>query len=575
MPAEGQRRSSLPMLDRLFGYRRDWLGYDLIAGLITAAVVVPKAMAYATIAGLPVQVGLYTALVPMVIYAVVGTSRPLSVSTTTTLAILTASQLGQVAPGGELGSLTSTSATLTLLVGAILLAASLLRLGFIANFISEPVLVGFKTGIALVIVSDQIPKLLGVHVPKNDFARTLVATAQSIPHASLPTLIVGIVMIVLLVGIGRFLPRAPAPLIVVAAGIASVSLLGLQERGVELVGHLPKGLPSLTFPDFSLFQQLWPGALGIALMSFTETIAAGRAFAKSGEPDPRPNRELLATGLGNACGAILGAMPSGGGTTQTAVNRRAGAHTQFAELVTAAVALLTMLLLAPLVGLMPQATLAAVVIVYSIDLIQPAAFRAILDIRRMEFVWALTAFAGVVLLGTLNGILVAVVVSLVALAQQTADPPVRVLGRKPGTNVFRPRSEEHPEDETFPGLLLLRPEGPVFFANVSRVMEKIRQVMEEAKPRVMALDLGGVPDIEYTALKMLTEAEQRARESGVSVWLVGLNPEVLSVIQRSSLGKLLGRERMHYSLELAVAKYVASVGAAEAPIREGRGSEHR
>ena len=453
--------------------------------------------------------------------------------------------------------------------------ASLLRLGFIANFISEPVLVGFKTGIALVILSDQIPKLLGVHVPKNDFAHTLVATAQSIPHASLPTLIVGIVMIVLLVGIGRFLPRAPAPLIVVAAGIASVSLLGLQERGVELVGHLPKGLPSLTFPDFSLFQQLWPGALGIALMSFTETIAAGRAFAKSGEPDPRPNRELLATGLGNTCGAILGAMPSGGGTTQTAVNRRAGARTQFAELVTAAVALLTMLLLAPLVGLMPQATLAAVVIVYSIDLIQPAAFRAILDIRRMEFVWALTAFAGVVLLGTLNGILVAVVVSLVALAQQTADPPVRVLGRKPGTNVFRPRSEEHPEDETFPGLLLLRPEGPVFFANVSRVMEKIRQVMEEAKPRVMALDLGGVPDIEYTALKMLTEGEHRARESGVSVWLVGLNPEVLSVIQRSSLGKLLGRERMHYSLELAVAKYVASVGAAEAPIREERGSEHR
>ena len=186
-------------------------------------------------------------------------------------------------------------------------------------------------------------------------------------------------------------------------------------------------------------------------------------------------------------------------------------------------------------------------------MIQPAEFRAILEIRRMEFIWALTAFAGVVLLGTLNGILVAVVVSLVALAQQTADPPVRVLGRKPGTNVFRPRSAEHPEDETFPGLLLLRPEGPVFFANVSRLMEKIRLLVEEAKPRVMALDLGGVPDIEYTGLKMLAEAEQRARESGVSVWLVGLNPEVLSVIQNSSLGRLLGRERMHYSLELAVA----------------------
>ena len=253
MPAGSQRRSILPMLDWLFGYHRDWLRHDVIAGLITAAVVIPKAMAYATIAGLPVLVGLYTALVPMVIYAVVGTSRPLSVSTTTTLAILTASQLGQVAPGAEPASLISPLATLTLLVGAILLAASLLRLGFIANFISEPVLVGFKAGIALVIVLDQIPKLLGVHVPKSDFAHSLIATVQSIPHASLPTLIVGIVTIALLVGIERILPRAPAPLIVVAAGIASVSLLGLQERGVELVGHLPKGLPSLTFPDFSLF----------------------------------------------------------------------------------------------------------------------------------------------------------------------------------------------------------------------------------------------------------------------------------------------------------------------------------
>jgi anti-anti-sigma factor len=148
-------------------------------------------------------------------------------------------------------------------------------------------------------------------------------------------------------------------------------------------------------------------------------------------------------------------------------------------------------------------------------------------------------------------------------------------GRKPGTNVFRPRSEEHPEDETFPGLLMLRPEGPVFFANVSRLTEKIRPLMEEAKPRVMALDLSGVPDIEFTGLKMLAEAEQRARESGVSVWLVGLNPEVLSVIQRSSLGKLLGRERMHFSLEVAVAKYLESAGPAEAPVREERGSEHR
>ena len=251
-------------------------------------------------------------------------------------------------------------------------------------------------------------------------------------------------------------------------------------------------------------------------------------------------------------------MPAGGGTTQTAVNRLAGARTQLAELITAAVALLTMLFLAPLIRLMPQATLAAIVIIYSIGLIKPVDFRRILEIRRTEFLWALTALAGVVLLGTLQGILVAIVVSLVALAYQTADPPVRVLGRKPGTDVFRSRSQEHPEDETFPGLLMLQLEGRVFFVNAERIADKVRRLADETKPRVVALDFSGVPDLEYTGLKMLIEAEKRQRERGVSIWLVGLNPEVLSVIQRSSLGKVLGRERMHFNMELAVTKYLAA-----------------
>jgi MFS superfamily sulfate permease-like transporter len=293
-------------------------------------------------------------------------------------------------------------------------------------------------------------------------------------------------------------------------------------------------------------------------MSFTETIAVGRGFATSEEPPVRANRELLATGLANAGGALLGAMPGGGGTSQTAVNRLAGARTQLAEIVTAGATLVTMLLLAPLIGLMPHATLAAVVIVYSIGLIKPAEFRTILRVRRTEFIWAVAALAGVVLLGTLQGIVVAIVVSLVALAHQVSNPPVHVLGRKPGTNVFRPRSKEHPEDETFPGLLLLRLEGRVFFANAERIADKMKPLIDEAKAKVVAVDLSGVPDLEYTALKMLTEGEKRQRERGVSLWLVGLNPVVLAMLQRSSLGELLGRERMHFNLEVAVAKYLAS-----------------
>ena len=470
----------------IVSYKKEWLRPDMIAGVTTAAVVIPKAMAYATIAGLPVQVGLYTVFLPMVIYAVLGTSRVLSVSTTTTLAILAAAQLGAVVPAGDAPSLLAASATLTLLVGAMLVLASVLRLGFVANFISEPVLIGFKAGVGLVIVLDQLPKILGIHFARGTFVQNLLSIAHGLLHTSLTTLAVGIFMIVLLVGFERLSPKAPAPLIAVAAGIAGAYFLNLGAHGVELVGHIPQGLPSFTPPVLSLATRLWPGALGIALMSFTETIAAGRAFVRSDDPSTRPNRELLATGLANAGGAFLGAMPGGGGTTQTAVNRLAGARTQLAEIVTAAMALVTMLFLAPLMGLMPEATLAAVVIVYSIGLIKPMEFRQILAVRRTEFRWALVAFAGVVLVGTLKGILVAIVVSLVALAYQVADPPVYVLGRKPGTNVFRPRSNEHPEDETFPGLLLLRLEGRVFFVNAERIAEKIRFLLRKHSLRSLS-----------------------------------------------------------------------------------------
>ena len=539
----------------LTSYRKNWLRPDVIAGVTTAAVIIPKAMAYATIAGLPVQVGLYTAFLPMVIYAVLGTSRALSVSTTTTIAILAAAELGEVVPGADVPTLLAASATLTLIVGVMLVLASILRLGFVANFISEPVLTGFKAGIGLVIVLDMLPKIFGIHFAKSGFFRTQISLVQHLPDTSLITLAVGIAMIVVLVGIEHLAPKLPAPLFAVGLGIAGAYLLNLHAHGVALVGNIPPGLPHLTVPALSLAKQLWPGALGIALMSFTETIAAGRAFARNDEPTPQANRELLATGLANAGGAFLGAMPGGGGTTQTAVNRLAGACTQMSELVTATVTLVVMLLFAPVIALLPQATLAAVVIVYSIGLIKPAEFRAILSVRRTEFIWALVAFAGVVLLGTLKGILVAIIVSLLALAYQVADPPVYILGRKRGTNVFRPRSEENPGDEEFPGLLILRVEGRVFFANAGQIANKMKPLIDQGNPKVVALDMSGVPDLEYTALKTLTDSEMRFRELGIRLWLVGMNPQVLAMVRRSQFGKDLGNESMQFNIETAVAKY--------------------
>ncbi|MBL0299183.1 MAG: SulP family inorganic anion transporter [Betaproteobacteria bacterium] len=533
------------------------LRFDIVAGLTAAAVVLPKAMAYASVAGLPVAVGLYTALVPMVIYALLGTSRVLSVSSTTTLAILAGTQLGLAVPDGDPARLLAATATLVALVGVMLMLAAVLRLGFVANFISTPVLTGFKAGIGLVIVLDQVPKLLGIHITKQGFFHDLLSVVQHVPETSLLTLAVAAATFAVLIGMERLWPHSPAPLVAVGGGIAAAWFFGLQDQGVSIVGLIPQGLPALTMPDLALVEDLLPGALGIALMSFTETIAAGRAFAAPTDPPIQANRELIATGAANLGGALLGAMPAGGGTSQTAVVRSAGGQSQKASLVTAGAALATMLLLAPLLGLMPNATLAAVVIVYSVGLIQPAEFRAIRSVRAMEFRWALIACLGVLVFGTLKGIVVAIIVSMIGLASQAANPRVSVIGRKRGADLLRPLSPEHPDDETFPGLLIVRPEGRLFFVNAQNVGEQINALVQQYQPRVLVLDMSRVPDIEYSALQALMEGEKRLTERGIVVWLAALNPGVLEVARHAGLEQRLGRERLLFNARAAIERYQA------------------
>ena len=531
--------------------------FDIVAGLVAAAVVLPKAMAYATVAGLPPAVGLYTAFTPMVIYALLGSSRVLSVSSTTTLAILAGTQLGLVVPDGDPARLATATAALTALVGAMLVTARLVRLGFVANFISTPVLTGFKAGIGLVIVLDQVPKLLGIHITKEGFARDVIDIAQHLPSTSLITLAVAVATFAVVIGMERLKPHSPAPLVAVGGAIAASWFFGLEARGVSTVGLIPQGFPAITLPDLSLLSQLVPGAAGMALMSFTETIAASRAFARPDDPPVNANRELVATGAANLGGALLGAMPAGGGTSQTAVVRSAGGQSQTASLVTAGTAAATMLLLAPVLGLMPNATLAAVVIVYSVGLIQPGEFRAIRSVRSMEFRWALVACVGVLAFGTLKGIVVAIIVSTIGLASQSAHPRVSVIGRKRGADVLRPLSPEHPDDEMFEGLLILRPEGRLFFLNAQAVADRISALVAQHKPRVLALDMSRVPDLEYSALQVLIEREKSMTNRGLVVWLVGLNSEVLEMVRKTDVDERLGRERMLFNARDAIRRYQA------------------
>jgi MFS superfamily sulfate permease-like transporter len=421
-------------------------------------------------------------------------------------------------------------------------------------------------GLGLVIVADQAPKLLGLHFAKTGFLRDLVTLVRHLPQTSAITLAVGGTAIVLIFALQRVWPHGPAPLVAVAAGIGASWYLELGSRGVAVVGHMPAGLPGFQLPGVTLMEGMWPAAIGIALMSFTETVAVGRAFAAPGD-DPRPDadQEMRALGVANLVGSMFYSMPAGGGTSQTAVNCRAGARTQIAELVTVSVAVLAALFLAPLFRLMPQSILAAVVIATTVGLLDPRELVAILSIRKMEFWWGVSAVLGVVLLGTLQGIVAAVVISLLALVYETNRAPVYVLGRKPGTNVFRSRSPEFPGDETIPGLLLVRTEGRMYFANAQRVGDRTWELIHKAKPRVVVLDCSAIPDIEYTALGMLTGGEARLREAGIELWLAGLTPVALDVVRRSRLGALLGRERMCFDVEDAVARYQALARKSAAP----------
>ena len=544
------KRTFLPILGWLRGYSPAWLRVDLAAGLTAAAVVIPKAMACAVIAGLPVEIGLYTALAAMLVYPLLGSSRPLSVTSTSAIAMLTAAEIAKTAAAGHADA-AAVAATLALLVGGMLIVARLLQLGFLANFISKPVLVGFEAGIGVVILIGQLKSVLGVHVVSTTTIGTLLELPGLLTQAHGATVLTGLVGIAVLLVVPRLFPKVPASLVWVVVSIAAAALLNLAALGVKSVGALPSGLPSVALPDLSLAKLLWPGALGIALMSFTESVAAARTFGARNDPPVNANKELIAVGAANVAASFLGGMPAGGGTSQTAVADKAGARSQMAQWVNAAMVLVSLLFLSRVIGLLPQAALGALVLVVSASMIKPGHFRAIARVRKDELMWALVTMAGVICIGTLEGILIAVAISILTLFYQANHPPVYAVAYNREKDIFR-RAGEHAGDETFPGLLMLRTEGRLTFANAANAGEKMKALMAEYSPRVIVLECSAIPDIEYTALTMLTEAEQDLSARGVSVWLAAVNPGLLNVIERSPLGKALGHERMFFNLAKAM-----------------------
>jgi sulfate permease, SulP family len=491
---------------------------------------VPEALAYASIAGVSPVVGLYAAPGALIFYAAFGSSKHLIVGPMAATAALSAAAVGTLAAGNS-GRFTALTVTLAITMGLLALAAGLLRLGFVANFISEPVLKGFIVGLALTIIIGQVPKLFGVEKGAGNFFEQCWDVISRLGHAQWRTVIVGLVSLALVLVLRKVAPAVPAPLVAVAFGILAVYLLKLQDHGVKIVGHIDSGLPSFGLPSVPAgdYLKLVGPSVGIMLVGFAEGLGAAKTYAARNGYEIDTNSELIGLGAANVAAGLSSGMVINGSLSKTAVNGSAGARTQVSGLVIAALTVLTLLFLTGLFEDLPEATLGAVVIAALIELVDIASLRALYRAHtarlgriygyaaRVDFLAAVAAMLGVLIFDTLPGLFIGISVSLLLLLYRTSKPNVAVLGQVPGggqwTDIAR-----HPEDRPAPGVAVLRVEAGLFFANSDYVRAAILHAAAangRPAPHAVVLDCETVPFIDVTAGRMLDELTADLRGRGI------------------------------------------------------------
>jgi high affinity sulfate transporter 1 len=515
--ADGPRRRGQPLIfGSLRAYRVGWLRADLVAGLTVWAILIPESLAYATIAGVPPVVGLYAAVPALVLYAVLGSSRHLVVASMSATAALSAGIVGDLARGGSDQYLALTSA-LAIVTGLVGIAAGLARLGFLASFISAPVLKGFIVGLALTIMVGQLPKLFGVPKGSGDSFRQLAAVIAHLGNTNVPTLVVGVASLLLVLLLRRWLPLVPGALVVVLLGIAAVALLNLEAKGVAIVGPIDAGLPHLGLPHARAgdYLTLVGSAVGVLLVGYAEGLGAAKTYATKAGYDIDPNRELLGLGAANLGSGLASGMVVNGSLSKTAVNGGAGARSQLSGLTVAALTVLTLLFLTGLFEQLPEATLAAVVIAAVVELVDVPALRRLYRVwtrhladdygwaARADFLAALAAMLGVLVFDTLPGLFIGIAVSLLLLLYRASRPHIARLARGTDPGAWLD-VDRHPDLTAEPSVLVVRVESGLFFANADHIRETVRGLCTEAT-RVVVLDAQTAPFIDVTATDMLTQ----------------------------------------------------------------------
>lgn len=538
----------------LRSYDREWLRGDVLAGVTTAAVVIPQALGYATIAGLPVELGLYTCIVPMLVYAFVGTSRALSFSTTSTIVAVTGTALVSVGVAGT-DTMVSTTATLTFLVGLLLVTFRLLRIGWIVEAISEATVIGLKFGVALTVIVDQLLRIVDVESTSKRFLGNVAEFVVALPEVDVTTAILAGSTLTGLFVLRRLAPKAPAALLAIVAGIVLVAWFGVAETGVSLIEEVPLGLPMPELPSLALAGPLFPAAFAIALMAYVETLTAGRIARSVDDPPLDNNREFMANGLGAIAGSVIQALPPAGGFSQTQVNDQAGAKTQLSGLVTSLLALAVALFIAPVLSDLPQATLAAVVIVAVSGLLDPSGFRRLWRIDRAEFVGAVATAVCALAFDLLAGVVVGVAASFYLVLRSLNHPVVIELRRDPVSGELLHARAHDPE---MPGLLILRVEGGIYTMNARRVQAELLERVDgvERAPQVVILDTSGTSDTSVTVLDLLLETDQLMAKRGTDLWLAGLPEKAREKARRARFyADWDARSKIYPSVSSAVNAY--------------------
>lgn len=537
MSDQATRRAPRTLLPSMAGYRREWLAPDVVAGLAAGAVVVPQAMAYATIANLPVQVGLYTCIIPMLVYALLGGSRAMSVSTTSTIATLTATTLVSASVASSTEDPAGSLMTLAMLVGLLLVGARMLRWGSLVENISAATILGVKIGVGGTVAVGQLPKLLGEtsEVSGEGFFRTIEAAIAAAASINLPTVALSVGSLIVLLVLKRFAPRIPGTLVVVVGGIVMVALADLDERGVALIDPVPSGLPTPGLPDLTQIGALLPGALAIAVMVFLETAAVARSMRRMSEPAIDADQELVAVGAANLAGTFFTVLPAAGGFSQSAVNRDAGAKTQLATLVTVGLAVVVAVFLGPVVSLLPQATLAAMVFLAVAGLIDIPTLVRWARISPIDFWIALLVAVLGLTVGLLAAVAAGVALTLILVLRELNIPKLDIVGERDGRIAIH----------TVQGL---------YTANA---LACERAIIEIASSRpepihVVILDALRLDIVTITVLDMLEDLDRELSSMDITLHIAALPERATSVAVKTEwYQRMIAAGRVHASVDEA------------------------